>query len=416
MNGYKFFLHGEVDLEYRTISKEYFTENKRWIPIQDPITEYDENIKDEDLCRVKQGSNAWHLIRENQHISNVRVEGEMSEKINFGTSAISTITGMFLPRFYKFFEKKMFKTVKEAKREFYDAINSIKKNIDESSNINMEWGKKHEANGIFQILETYENIIIKECGIIHMKTEKDKTFNLLCSPDGKFEIMDDDGNVGQTGTVEIKALVPFRYDKEKKRYCYMRREPPTGVTFYYVPQTQFQLKAENCQSGFYAVYSFHETTIIRTNFDQEYYDLTLKVMQWVIDKWRGKDIEEISNDPFEDCEFYDKFMRHTKKLSTEKSSINKMSNDNMKKYYVKGHTEQLFFNHVEDPIDETKVKRGKKKKEPEKKKKINPLEKNKKITDYKMTKEKVKKDLAQKFIETSLKDEIIEINSDDETP
>ncbi len=244
-------------------------------PIDNPITEYNENIKKEDYPNVRQRSEAWYELRRNKN----------NKKPTFGSSSVATLLGFFLPYVKDRFNKKMKSWDKEL-QDFNDLLSLKEIKFNESQQLLLDWGKNHELNGSVAFAMMFENSKIQEVGCYLIEREK---YNIVVSPDGL-----DMDNI----TLEIKCPFPFGYDKENDEYYFNPRKfPHKKIPYYYIPQVQLQMHATGRKYCYFISYTpSNGTRIFQTYYNENYVNMLFDALDWLIENYLYKTVK---NNPFE---------------------------------------------------------------------------------------------------------------------
>ena len=352
-----------------------------YVPLKNPI--HDLYDTDEDgkktlvplmlSHRFKQRSEAWMAWRQGK----------------VGASSLSYLTGLHSGFAKGFMSEIIYDTDEEYANDFLCKIYNIKTSFGPFVTKAMEWGTLHEETNIHKILSVYGKAMdFYESGsyVVNAMDEKGKKFDyiMFVSPDGKMEPKSDyileDERIQNGCSVEMKCVFPFRQTNRSKNgeqvvpiYAYMKHKKPYKevVPPKYVPQTQAQMYALNKEVSLFSCYSpTNGTKISWLPYDEDYCYLMFKVVDWAFKTYNPnmdgfikrsdykenksilepkvsyKTLEELKkakgysivpknkNNPFEDCPYYNKYLKRTLELSktTLKGTSSMLYEDNTVPY------------------------------------------------------------------------------------
>lgn len=121
---------------------------------------------------------------------------------------------------------------------------------EESKEVNMSWGRNHEANGLKSILDDpylerqYPGFTIEESGLWTLDISCDqgeKPLLIGASFDGILVTKDDSGRSIPRCLLEIKCPCPFFWKEDIQEYSYQKRLPASSIHPAYIAQIQMQL-------------------------------------------------------------------------------------------------------------------------------------------------------------------------------
>lgn len=337
------------NLMWKVVNNDALYGYERYKMIENRITEYSDELTEEDLKNCVQGSNAWLRMR-NYNTNN---KSPMFEKRIIGMSQISQLLGFFSPYCFKKFGVTWKIPKKQFLDDFYEAVNNKKKIFSEENNLKMEWGKKHELSGVCAFLKKYQEAIIKESGSYFIPMKDNKHFHYICSPDG-FYSMEKDGEVKE-GCIECKASFPWIYEKKTKKWKYIKKRLWKKIPHYYIPQGQGQMKGTKMNNNCYiCITPTDGIGFYWVKYNEEYFNLCNKAIRWCLNKYKDVKKSDISaNNPFESFEHYEKLIDMTIKMQTD-FEMNTIPDKDMQSFYLTGKQYSMFYGSPFIPTDKNK--------------------------------------------------------------
>lgn len=322
------------------MTKKNILEGLNYIQIEFPIKNEEDIKSEKDLKRIKQSSDIWLELRkdgENSLIERLKKDVFLYKNKTkvIRASTILNHLALFSPYCSNYFDSTMLGN----NDEFKALLQNKKLEFSKFSQVSMEYGKEHENNVLCAFIDHFKesNPILHETGY-HILRNKNNDLEIWCSPDAMFEFIQD-GKVILKGSFEAKTLTPFIPDKKNPdNFIFIsNRKPSDKITYYYILQYIVEIYSTNSDYGFLASYSLFRGTNFfltkKTIHTDKIIDLMFKCLEWKEKHYANYQGEELSDNPFEECRYYEELLQ----------SINYLSK-NALQIFTQSESEQLIFN------------------------------------------------------------------------